>query len=120
VNEWSVRLRLAVGATVVVLVLFAFVYPARAWLDQRGQVQRVRHELDTLERQNEILQREANRLQTPAEIERLARARFHMIRPGEQAYDVVPSAPPSHATSTTLPPSASTTTPGASAPSTSG
>jgi cell division protein FtsB len=111
VKDWSVRLRLAMGATLVVLVLFAFVYPARAWLDQRSQVNGVRHDLSVLERQNELLQQEADRLQTPAEIERLARERFNMVRPGEHAYVVVPAGPPASVTTTTLPPTAETDAP---------
>lgn len=92
-SPWSARLRLAVFATVMVLVMFAFVFPARAWLDQRREVQRVRRDVTDLEEQNRRLQREANRLETPAEIERLARERFNMVLPGEQAYSVVPAAP---------------------------
>ena len=46
-----------------------------------------------LEAQNEELAREAQRLQTPSEIERLAREQFNMVLPGEQAYNVV-SPPP--------------------------
>ena len=99
-NPWSVRLRIAAFATLFVFVLFAFVYPARAWLAQRHQVNQVRRDLAVLDQQNAELQREANRLQTPAEIERLARLRFHMVKPGEQAYTVVPEGP---ATATTTP-----------------
>ena len=48
------------------------------------------------------LAREARRLQTPAEIERLARVQFNMVFPGEQAYNVISPAPASN-TTTTLP-----------------
>ena len=39
-----------------------------------------------------MLGEEARQLQTPSEIERLARAQFNMVLPGEQAYNVVPPA----------------------------
>ena len=39
-------------------------------------------------------------LQTPSEIERLARTQFNMVLPGEQAYNVVPPATPVTATTT--------------------
>ena len=42
-----------------------------------------------LKAQNEVLAREAKQLQTPSEIERLAREQFNMVLPGEQAYNVV-------------------------------
>ena len=101
-SAWSVRLRVAIGATMVVLILFAFVFPFRAWLSQQHDVDRVRQQLSKLEAQNRSLQREANLLQTPAEIDRLARSRFHMVRPGEDAYAVVPgtTAPRTTTTST--------------------
>ncbi len=97
----SVRLRVAIAATIAVLVLFAFVFPFRAWLVQRREVERARQQLSTLDAQNRYLQQESNLLQTPAEIDRLARARFHMVRPGEDAYAVVPGTTPSHGATTT-------------------
>lgn len=103
------RVRLAAFATLVVLVLFTLVYPARAYLSQRGAVDRARRDLSVLDTQNRKLQRDASRLLTPGEIERLARARFNMVRPGEEAYSVVPAPDPSPATS--VPPTTVTTVP---------
>ena len=57
-----------------------------------------------LEAQNEVLARQASRLKTRSEIERLARQQFNMVMPGEQAYNVVET--PGGSTDTT-----STTTP---------
>jgi cell division protein FtsB len=51
--------------------------------------------------QNERLAAEAKRLQTPAEIQRMAREQYHYVYPGEQAYSVIPA--PAPTTSTTTP-----------------
>jgi cell division protein FtsB len=102
------RLRVAIGATMVVLILFAFVFPFRAWLAQQHEVDRVRQHLSMLDAQNRSLQREATLLQTPAEIDRLARSRFHMVRPGEDAYAVVPGTTAPRATTTTTTTTATT------------
>jgi cell division protein FtsB len=114
VKDWSLRVRLAAFATLVVLVLFTLVYPARAYLAQRNAVGHAHHDLSALDTQNRKLQRDASRLMTPSEIERLARARFNMVRPGEEAYSVVPAPAPTVAprtTTTTAPPPTTTTLP---------
>jgi hypothetical protein len=51
--------------------------------------------LQVLGEQNEDLQQRAKRLQTDAEIERLAREQYNLVKPGEEAYAVLP--PPSKA-----------------------
>jgi cell division protein FtsB len=51
--------------------------------------------------QNEKLAREAQSLQTPSEIQKLARSQFNMVLPGEEAYNVVP--PDGSPTTTTEP-----------------
>ena len=91
--------RLAVASLVFVAMMFLFVFPTRAYLAQRRQVNEVQHSVQVLHAQNAQLAREAERLQTPAEIERLARSQFNMVFPGEQAYNVVP--PQGVATTTT-------------------
>ena len=98
----AVALRGAVAAVVIVGLLFVVVFPVRSWLDQRAALTQSRHQLDVLREQRLSLEREARQLQSPAEIERLARARYGMVRPGEQAWAAVPGADPAP-TTTTLP-----------------
>jgi cell division protein FtsL len=92
--------RIAIGSLVVVAILFLFVFPTRSFLAQRSQISGAQHDLDVLRTQNARLQKEAARLQTDAEIERIAREEYGMVRPGERAFVVIP-APPT--TTTTAP-----------------
>jgi cell division protein FtsB len=104
-----VVVRLVIGGMVLVALLFAFVFPARTLLAQRQQTQKQRERLALLREQTRKLEAETMRLQDDAEIERIARARYNFVRPGEHPYVVVPpptTAPPpsTAAPSTTSPP----------------
>ncbi len=92
--------RIAIMSLIVVAILFLFVFPTRSFLAQRSQVSQARHDLAVLRAQNARLAKEAARLNTPSEIEKIARERFFMVYPGEQAYAVIPSPP---TTTTTTP-----------------
>src|SRR5690242_17879645 len=94
--------RISVASLVFVAMMFLFVFPTRSYLAQQQQVRTARHSVAVLRAQNAQLAREAKRLQTPSEIERLARSQFNMVFPGEQAYNVVP--PRGVATTTTTTP----------------
>jgi cell division protein FtsB len=82
--------RIAVGSLVAVAMMFLFVFPTRSYLAQQGQVRDARDSVQELRLQNEKLAREAERLRTESEIEKLARSQFNMVFPGEEAYNVVP------------------------------
>ncbi len=82
-------------------LLFAFVYPTRTFLDQRDQMNRARQQLSVLDRENAKLSAEAKRLQNDAEIERIARERYGLVRPGERPFVIIPA--PTTSTTTTLP-----------------
>jgi cell division protein FtsB len=84
-------MRVALASLAFVAILFMFVFPTQALLAQRSDLADARSDLDVLRDQNAKLEEEAARLQTPAEIERIARERFNMVRPGEQAFAVVPA-----------------------------
>ena len=95
VRSWGGPARGALIALAIVAILFLFVFPTRSYLASSRSVRDERHDVEVLREQNERLAAEANRLQTPSEIERLAREMFHMVFPGEQAYSVMPEAPES-------------------------
>jgi cell division protein FtsB len=87
------RRRLLLGvlaALALVGFLFAFVYPTRTYLDQREQIRRAEERLAVLRQQTAALERDSQRLRGDAEIERVAREQYGLVRPGETAYVIVP------------------------------
>ena len=70
------------------------VFPIRTWLDQRATITERQAELAQIEAANEALQARVVALGTDTEIERIARADHNLVRPGEEAYAVLPAAPP--------------------------
>jgi cell division protein FtsL len=89
------RLLLPVLATALfVAVLVVGVFPTRSYLAQRNAVAAATRQLDQLQAANRSMQAEAKRLQTPAEIERLARRDHDMVRPGEEVYHVLQAPQP--------------------------
>jgi cell division protein FtsB len=76
-------------------VLFLTVFPTRTWLDQRASISASRSQLTDLDAELAELDSRVDALDSPEEIERLARSDFGMVRPGEEAYIVLPEpAPP--------------------------
>ena len=82
-------------SVVLVGVLFAAVFPTRTYLAQRASISHAEKQLDVLGEQNKDLTSRAKELQSDAEIERLAREQYNLVKPGEQAYAVLP--PPAKA-----------------------
>jgi cell division protein FtsB len=81
-------------------VLFLFVFPARTYLVQRHDLAAASARVDVLSTENNNLTDQATKLHDDAEVERLARERYGLVRPGEEAYAILPSPPPP----TTVPP----------------
>ena len=88
----------------VVGVLFLFVFPARTYLAQRQDLAAASARVQILSTENKNLTDQAAKLHNDAEIERLARDRYGLVRPGEEAYAILPSPPPP----TTVPPAPTT------------
>jgi cell division protein FtsB len=82
-------------SVVLVGVVFVFVFPTRTYLGQRASISRAEKQLDVLGEQNRDLEKRAKDLQSDAEIERLAREQYNLVKPGEKAYAVLP--PPAEA-----------------------
>ena len=95
-----------VAGVVLVGALFLAVFPTRTWLDQRRQRRAVAERVAVLEEQNRRLATRIETLHTDTEIERLAREQYNLVRPGEEAYALLPAAegPTSTTTTTTAPP----------------
>ncbi len=87
------RARIMVGLAVTVLlvgVLFVAVLPTPTFLEQRSETAQLESELAEVQAEREAVQAEIDRLGTDSEVEALAR-RNGYVRPGEEAYNVMPT-----------------------------
>ena len=89
--RWGRIIAISVGVMLMFAVL-AYMFPARSYVNQRNRITVAEKQLDLLRTQTKILRDQKKLLETPAEIERIARDRFGMVRPGEQPWAVVPGA----------------------------
>lgn len=89
---------LLVAGLGLLVVLFLAALPTRAYFDQRDQRRVVAAQIGSLSTQNQELDERVRQLQTPAEVERLAREQYGLVRPGEEVYSVpglpAPAPPP--------------------------
>ena len=67
------------------------VFPTRAVLDQRAEVREAEQRLSVLRGQNGEMAEQLAKLDTPEEVERIAREQYNLVRPGEEAYSVLPA-----------------------------
>jgi cell division protein FtsB len=95
--------RLFVAALVVAGLLFTFGTPARTWYDQRQEIVAARERTAVLDQQSRELQARVDQLGTDAEVERIAREQYGLVKPGEEAFAILP-APGSAPAATTPPP----------------
>jgi len=96
------RLRQAAWPLVVAVVvagtLGLAVFPARTYIAQRRGLIATEQRVRVLTQQNRELSSRVEKLNTDAEIERLARQQYNLVRPGEEAYAILPrQAPLAHA-----------------------
>ncbi len=90
---------MSVGRTTVqVILVFVtlaavgvfLISPARAWWTQRDEIGDLESQLSEQLDQNAELQGRVDALNTDEEIERLARERYGLVRPGDESYVVLP------------------------------
>ncbi|MDP8952950.1 MAG: septum formation initiator family protein [Actinomycetota bacterium] len=81
-------LKVIVYAAFVGLLLASYVPPLQQILESRSHIAPLRSELETIEKNNAARERLVEELQTPAGVERAARERYGMIKPGEKVYIV--------------------------------
>ncbi len=86
---WPVLATLA-----MVVVLFTAVFPTRTFLAQRSATAAAHQRLEVLSEQNAELEARTSELQGDAEIERLAREQYILVKPGEEAYAMLPAPSP--------------------------
>jgi cell division protein FtsB len=90
------RIMLWVGIPLVVLAGFAalFIVPTKSYLNQRKQYSENLRKLEAVQAANARLDGQIEALQTDAEVERIARARYNMVRSGDQIIAVLPAPAP--------------------------
>ena len=89
----SSKARIVVASVIFIGILFGAVYPTRTYLAQQRELRAAHHKLEMFREQNGRLEAETKRLESDEEIERIARARFNLVKPGEEAYAIVPVPP---------------------------
>lgn len=82
------RAILLIGATAA--ILFLTIAPAREIFRQRAEIDDMSVELNNIKKQNSELRLETQRLNTDAYIEKQARERLGLIKPGEEPFLLVP------------------------------
>jgi cell division protein FtsB/cell division protein DivIC len=65
------------------------ILPFRQLVSQQRQIDRTQDQLAALQQENEVLSEDIEMLGTDAEIERIAREQYGLVKPGEVAYVVV-------------------------------
>jgi cell division protein FtsL len=82
------------ASVTIIGVLFIGVYPTRTYLAQRSALQKSQHQLEVLQAENAKLDQQAADLNTDSRIETIARENYNLVRPGEEAYAILPAPPP--------------------------
>ncbi len=72
------------------LLLASYVQPLQVIMHDRARIPTLEQRLQRAQTQNTANERLVRELKTPAGIERAARERYGMIRPGEKVYIVPP------------------------------
>ncbi|MGW0731594.1 septum formation initiator family protein [Streptomyces sp. NPDC002851] len=80
--------RAALLALVLCSLIVALAYPVRQYVAQRADIQEQERQLAEARAETERLSDAKARWQDPAFVERQARERLHMVRPGETAFTV--------------------------------
>jgi cell division protein FtsB len=86
-------LGLLLAAVVLAGLLFLFILPGRTYLSQRNNLSSAAARIRVLGVGNAKLEQRVKQLQTDGEVERLAREQYGLVKPGEQAFAILPPKP---------------------------
>jgi cell division protein FtsB len=86
------RVPLIIGSIAMLALLFLAVFPTRAYIAQRDAIAAEKDKAAVLQRENSRLSARVGQLQTDVEVERLAREQYNLVKPGEEAYAILPGA----------------------------
>lgn len=81
-------------ALATLAVLAVYVFPTRTWLDQRESQRDANAQLDELEAEKAALEARQGQLDTDEHVELIARSQYGLVKPGEEAYAVLPAPDP--------------------------
>jgi cell division protein FtsB len=81
-------LKVILYAAFIGLLLASYISPLQDILENRSRISSLRADLEEIERANAARERTVEALQTPEGVERSARERYGMIKPGEKVYIV--------------------------------
>jgi cell division protein FtsB len=70
------------------LLLASYVSPLQDIVENRSRIASLQADIEEVERENAAKERTVEELQTPEGVERAARERYGMIKPGEKVYMV--------------------------------
>lgn len=82
----------AILLALFIALLFGAVFPTRTYLAQRASTHRAEAELREVQAEARAAAEAKAKLQSPAEVERRARDELGYVKPGEEAYTVLPAA----------------------------
>ena len=81
-------LKVILYAAFIGLLLASYVSPLQDIVENRSRIASLRADIEEVERENAAKKRAVEELQTPEGVERAARERYGMIKPGEKVYMV--------------------------------
>jgi cell division protein FtsB len=81
-------LKVILYAAFIGLLLASYVSPLQDIVENRSRISALRADIEEVERENAAKERTVEDLQTPEGVERAARERYGMIKPGEKVYIV--------------------------------
>jgi cell division protein FtsB len=87
-------LTVLLASVVLAGLLFLFILPGRTYLSQRSNLSSATARIRVLGAENAKLEHRIKQLQTDSEVERLAREQYGLVKPGEQAFAILPPRPP--------------------------
>ena len=81
-------LKVILYAAFIGLLLASYVSPLQEIVENRSRIASLRSDIEEVELENVVKERTVEELQTPEGVERAARERYGMIKPGEKVYMV--------------------------------
>jgi cell division protein FtsB len=81
-------LKVILYAAFIGLLLASYVSPLQDIVENRSRISALQAAIEEVERENAAKERTVEDLQTPEGVERAARERYGMIKPGEKVYIV--------------------------------
>lgn len=82
---------IALASVLLVGVAFVTLFPIRTYLHQRHQIATVSAQLSQLRHANSALAAQARKLNSDTAIAKMAHQDYGLVKPGQEAYEVLPT-----------------------------